>query len=224
MRGRSGFTLLETMLAVVLLVLVMGSIVLFDDSLSSSYRTMRASAELDARARKTVQEIAERLRAASAGEMNPVVESPFFTDTLDYRGIEGFTGGVPDWSALERIVLEEGPDDPDDGIDNDGDGLVDERQVVWIRNPGQPNERRSVLCRDVRKWMEGEIPGNGLDDNGNGLVDEAGLAFDFPPGFPDDTRYVRIQLSLQSREVIGQSITTTVERTVSFRVQQKMIP
>ena len=112
----------------------------------------------------------------------------------------------------------------EDDVDNDGDGLVDERRVVWIRKPGQPDERRTVLCRDVPKWFEGEIPGNSLDDNGNGLVDGMGLAFDFAEGFPDERRYVRILLSLETRDGEGRPITTTVERFVSFRNQETVGP
>ena len=70
---------------------------------------------------------------------------------------------------LERVEL-------DNGLDDNGNGLVDERMVVRIEDPGGPDERRKVICHDVSEYLAGEIP-NGLDDNGNGLNDERGLSF-----------------------------------------------
>jgi hypothetical protein len=62
-------------------------------------------------------------------------------------------------------------------VDNDGDGRIDEGQVVWIENPGIPGERRMVWARNVADLLEGELD-NDADDNGNGLVDERGLSFE----------------------------------------------
>ena len=44
----------------------------------------------------------------------------------------------------------------EDGVDNDGDGLVDEGRVVWIQNRGVLGERRAVLCNWVSETLLGE--------------------------------------------------------------------
>ena len=65
----------------------------------------------------------------------------------------------------------------DDGLDNNGNGLVDEGRVVLTENLGGADERDRILARRVRELLEGELD-NGVDDNGNGLVDEKGFSFE----------------------------------------------
>ena len=79
-----------------------------------------------------------------------------------------------DWSNQHRLAFEYDTGEVDDGVDNDGDGLADEGNLVLRRNDGLANEVRIVLCRGVAELFEGELA-NGIDDNGNGVVDEAGF-------------------------------------------------
>ena len=129
---------------------------------------------------------------------------------MTYHVPVGFAGGIILWGPDTQIVLEYDPNELDDGIDNDGDGLVDEGQVVWIENPGVPGERRVVLCRGVPEDLEGEIQ-NLLDDNGNGLIDERGFSLDV------QGQVLTMRLTLQALDPAGRLLTKTVQSSVRIR-------
>ena len=50
----------------------------------------------------------------------------------------------------------------DDGLDNNGNGLVDEGQVVWITDLGLPGQRAVVLCNWVSEALDGTSQYGGL--------------------------------------------------------------
>jgi hypothetical protein len=106
-----------------------------------------------------------------------------------------------------RLTLEYEPNDANDGIDNDGDGLTDECRLRWIRNFGAANETDTVLCTSVREYFEGETLNN-ADQNGNGLQDERGFHV---------TRTgsaLTFRLTLEAFDKEGQLVTTSVESAV----------
>jgi len=213
-RRNSGFSLVEVVFSIATSVAVLGSALLMTISLSRSTGQLRASDDLFGDVRRAVHKISDVLEPTVAALANPAVLSPLHTSWLQVQAPPDLATGVP--GAIHVIRREPSPSDPDDGVDNDGNGLIDEGLVVWIRNPGDPDEERIVLCRDVSESLEGEVPGNGLDDNGNDLIDEGGLAFDFPPGFPLDRSFVRIQLSLSRLDREGRPMTVSAQRVVSF--------
>ena len=142
--------------------------------------------------------------------VTPNASAPFSSSALDYAQGIGFNAGAVVWGPPERIELNYGLSDPNDGIDNDGDGLVDEREIVWRENPGLANERSFVLCRNVAELLDGEVL-NGNDDNGNGLIDEAGLCFDF------DGKRVMVRITVQGADAHGLLISKTAQQAVSLR-------
>jgi hypothetical protein len=129
---------------------------------------------------------------------------------VEFRVCTGFAGGGSTWSGRTRLQLVADPNDATDGADNDGDGIVDEMQVVLTRDLGTANEISVVLGDGVRSLLEGE-DANVLDDNGNGLTDEAGLSF----VRNEDTLTVR--LSLEARDGAGQPLIRTVQTAVTMR-------
>ena len=179
--SRSGTTLVEITLGLTLFTAFAASAFLALESSSSTYRTETVAARLDGRTRKLLDDIAERLREADFDSLTPPIDPApgANASTVDFQRARGFAGGIVQWGPTERLALEYEPGDPDDGIDNDGNGLVDEGQIVWVENPGAAGELRTVLCSHVSESLEGELPGNGMDDNGNGLVDERGFCLAF---------------------------------------------
>ena len=111
------------------------------------------------------------------------------------------------WAGGERSSE---PTDPEDGTDNDGDGIVDEGIVVLRLSAGEPNEYRVVLARGVARYLEGETP-NGVDDNGNGQVDEKGLFMQVRNG----AIYVNLTVQRMGRD--RQPIFRTVRTAVAMR-------
>lgn len=207
--GRSGAMLLEALIATGMLVLFAGGALMTGQMANQSYRTEAVSAELDRRAVEAASEVAEHLRPADLGGVVPVATPGTFANSIDFQRVD-LPGTIPP-SQPESFVFEADPGDPDDGVDNDSDGMVDEHRLVWYLNRGTATERTRVITSSVAEDLEGEIPGNLLDDNGNGLVDERGVAFEFQDG------RIIFRMTLQRVDQDGFVVRRTIERTVALR-------
>ena len=211
MGARGGFTLVELAVAMVLLSVIGGLFFLTTETTSNATRTGVAVAELDARALRALDRVCESLKSSSGDLVTPKAASPFSGTQLDFkRGLGADGAGKVVWGPLERFALVY--DEANDGVDNDGDGLVDEGKLVWTEKPGLAGSRSSVVCEGVREYLAGEkLDGN--DENGNGLIDERGFALVF------DGNRVTVRLTLESRDGDGHPLSTTVQRSVVFRNQ-----
>jgi len=210
----SGMTLVEIVIGLTLFTAFATSAFLAIERSSHSYRTESVVARLDAQTREALDEASERLREADFDSVTPLpvaATAPASASSIDFQRARGFVGGLVDWGPTERLAFEHDPTDADDGLDNDGDGLVDEGRLVWIENPGGGSELRTVLCSHVSESLEGELPGNGLDDNGNGLVDELGFCIDFA-----GSRAI-VRITLEERDGDGSLIRQTSSRAVMSR-------
>lgn len=208
--GREGMTLVELSVAMLILTLIIALPGMIFSTSSRAYSTGSLVGATDAATRRALDTITERLRSSSFAQIQESAAG-IQTSSITFRASAGFVGTAIVWGNLERFELRPDPRDPLDGIDNDGDGLVDERQLVWIQNLGLANERVQVLCSNVRAMPEGEIPANGMDDNGDGFVDEEGLAFAYQNG------QVRMQLVIQRSDSFGVVSQSAVQRQVGPR-------
>ena len=207
-----GMTLVEVVLGLTLFCAFASSAYLALQTSSSSYRTETAAAHLDFLAQKALDDVSDHLRAADFASITPPPTlAPNSTATIDFQGSRGFVDGAVEWGPVERLTFESDPSDPDDGLDNDGDGLIDEGRLAWIEDPDGVASRRAVLCSQVSAALEGEVLDNGVDDNGNGLIDEDGLSFVI------DGDNVTIRLTLERPEVGGHLVSQTVEAVVNCR-------
>jgi hypothetical protein len=208
----TGTTLLELLVALVILCFVLGLPLMMFRSSERLQNTAVTRAELDSRARRALEQVAGRLELSGADVIpQSALGAGMGADTVDLQVATDWNGAAVVWAPQEQIALVESLDDPDDGDDNDSDGRVDERRVVWTTDVGLPTQRTTVLCEDVAEALAGEIPGNLRDDNGNGLIDERGLVFQFI-----DDRVV-VRLTLQGRESSGAIVAVFSERTIAFR-------
>jgi prepilin-type N-terminal cleavage/methylation domain-containing protein len=207
--ARNGFTLVELAISMVLVAVLLGLFFMTTQAASSAVNTGVAVAELDALAQRSLERVCEDLKSSSLELATPQAVAPFSADTIDYQRRRGLdAGGNPVWGPLERLSFEY--DEANDGIDNDGDGLVDEGRLVWSENPGAASERRVILAADVREYLAGETL-DGTDQNGNGLLDEHGFALDFTG------RSVAVRLTLEICLRPGQLISSTAQRTITLR-------
>ena len=174
--GESGLTIVELAVVALLLTVVLGSVALVAGSSEKMYRTESVHSHLESQAGITMQHVCEELRLAASDTLSPVPAAGVSASMLQYVQATGIEDGVVQWSPLHRLELEYEVGEIDDGLDNNGNGLIDEGRLVLVEDPG-PNERRRVLTRWVAKMLEGEIE-NGVDDNGNGLVDERGFSLE----------------------------------------------
>lgn len=176
-RTAAGFSLVEMVIVLGLAVTVVASVALVEQANTRAYTTGMLSADLEARTAATMGRLVEELSTAGRETLVPAPQPEVGGHVLSYLQATGAVGNEVIWSGLRRIELQYEIGELNDGLDNNGNGLVDEGRVVLIEDVGGPDERRHVLSRWVREYLEGE-EGNGLDDNGNGLVDERGFVYE----------------------------------------------
>ena len=172
----AGFTLVEIVIVTALFGLIVGSVAMMSLASERAYRTGTMVSQLEAQAQRTMERIVADLRIAGFQTIAPDPVAGVGADEIEYLQ-RRMTEGVAEWGPLRRIAFEYEDGELDDGIDNNGNELIDEGRIVLTENIGQPDERTRVLSRWVRELLEGEEP-NGLDDNNNGLVDERGFVLE----------------------------------------------
>ncbi|MCF6285986.1 MAG: hypothetical protein L3K26_12440 [Candidatus Hydrogenedentes bacterium] len=140
----------------------------------------------------------------------PETDPVFGDSSMDYRSCSGAVGRVLLWSPTQSIGVQLEQGELDDGIDNNGNGLIDEGRLVFTQDLGLAAEQQTTKGHWIREYLEGEVP-NGIDDNGNGLIDERGLTFQ------TDGSTVNVQLTLEALDPSGRLITKTVRSTIRIR-------
>jgi prepilin-type N-terminal cleavage/methylation domain-containing protein len=208
--ARHGFTMVELLISLTLIAVMMGGLMIVSGSITSTVRAGTASAALEVEGEMAIKKVVEVMREATSDTVTPRPVSPFSASLVTFQRADSWSVKGFSWLPVERLRMELRPGEFDNGADDDGNGLVDERRVTWITDPGAPGQRTVTICHWVSELLEGELP-NGADDNGNGLRDEAGLCF----AFEDDAAIVR--LTLQRRDPDGRLLTRTFERRVGFR-------
>jgi type II secretory pathway pseudopilin PulG len=207
---RAGFTVIEMCVATCMLSIVLGAAMMVSASAShvSSYATMQN--EVQAHARRAIDRIAAELANAGVGQLAPD-PGALGTSSFTFRCNTGIdAAGNSTWGTLSNLELVSDPSDPDDGVDNNGNGLVDERCLQLTRDFGGPNQLTTILCRNVTELAASETA-NGADDNGNGLIDE--------PGFivTRGNDLLTLRLTIEERSPDGRVARTEVETSLTLR-------
>ena len=213
---RAGFSLIELVISISLLGLIFGLATLVGSASSGAYGEASTSSELDAQAKLTLDRVAMELQLASIGTFDPELNfGAASTSDLVFQQLIDIDGGVPvyggpapdEMMSLELLI---GAGEADDNVDNDGDGLVDERRLVWTRNIGTDEEVATILCGNVRELLEGEQGGGG-DENGNGLTDEAGFVIE------RSGDVLTLRLSIEGLSSRGEVVVRTAETAIRLR-------
>ena len=190
--SRSGWTLIELSLAVILVTVVMGKAALVMKAALGLASEETASMHYEDQARRVMDRIALAIMGSNRDTLDPQLEE-VHSDRIHYNSSLGLDNGVVVWSDPLEIRL--------------GDSGTD---VEWYENPAAAAEKKVVWTSLVSPLLEGELP-NGIDDNGNGLIDEDGLSFVI------EGDSVRIRLTLRRPEVGGRTVQQTVESIVTCR-------
>ncbi len=208
----SGFTLVESLIAVTLLAVLFLAVAQTSSRASDAFDEGSIEHSLSTGAHRCLDRVVQAIDFADVSILAGLGGTALGIDAdeVSFRTPIGWAGTEPDWSGtiVIRAELERG--ELDDGLDNDGDELVDELQVVQLENEGQPDERRIVLASGVAELFDGESANN-LDDNGNGLIDERGLSFSATGSV------VSVRLTCQRRDEAGRLLTKTAETAVRLR-------
>lgn len=207
---RRGFTLVEIAISAAVMAVLLFSVGMTMLSGNQAYRMGLGQDRLASQAQRVLERVADEISMGGASNLTPVPTAPLGSATLTFRTPTGWSGSAVTWASSTRIDLQYSPQDPNDGVDNDGSGTADDGMVVLTRDVGLGSETSTVLARNVREYLEGETP-NGLDDNANGLVDERGLSF----ALSGDRLTVR--LTMVSRDGNGRDLLRTVSTNIKVR-------
>lgn len=193
--ARAGFTLIEMMIAIVLVALVVGNVYMVLGDSSKAFGSQTTVFEAETQARRTLDKIALAVVGSKRSTLYQTPNAPSSTPELNFTTSQGLEGGVILDGNPQRITLAT---------------LGESHQVTWSENPGTSGERRSVWTKWASEFLEGETL-NGEDDNGNGLIDERGLNFVL------DGDSVLVQLTIARQAADGSWVTRTLEARVTCR-------
>lgn len=208
--ARAGFTLLEMSITIFLLSVILGSAALVSQTGGKTASQAELETRVQTRARRTLDRAAEQLNGAAQAQFAPD-PGTVGADSFSYRTVDAVTtGGVITWSNTYRFDLLPDTGDADDGVDNDGDGGVDEKRLVLTIDSGFASQKQVTLAHDVRELASNELP-NGLDDDGNGLADE--------PGFlvTRSGSVLTVRLTIEKFAADGRSAATSLQTAILLR-------
>lgn len=210
-RNHSGFTLVELAIVVSIMGMLLGAVSVFHLRCQDSFEQSRAQSRADGAARQAAARILEELSGVSPTMFVPDPTSAFGGDTLTFqRPLSVSNVGVVAWSTQTRLALLMDDGENDNGLDDDGDGLIDEGQVIFTRNVGQVDENSTTLVRGVSEYLEGET-GNVGDENANGFNDEQGFCMTLQGSL----MLLRITLERPVKE--GRTVLASVETAVRLK-------
>ncbi len=210
---RRGGGLVEVLVVTGILLVLFGAIGMAVSTGTKAYEQGIAGAEVEGQARRMVERIAGELMDASRASLvfNPPRLANNSAFEIRFQRGEGWAAGLQ-LGPQREIRLVYAPGEANDGVDNNGNGLVDECRLELrpdvVGAPGQAVGWGGF----VREFLQGETP-NAADDNGNGVNDERGLCLTFDPL----SNTLTIRLTLERRRPDGALITRTVETAVLVR-------
>ena len=192
---QSGFTLLELMIALTILVLVAMNVSMATRTGSQAARSGAFYQTLNDEADQTLDRISLALMSSDADNVYPVAVAPLYTSEVTYSVSLGVANGELIQSPPESITWEQ---------------VEDRGRVRWCESPGLPEERSVTWSNWVPMLSDGE-DFNGADDNGNVIVDESGLAFDM------QGELVNIHLTIERQGPEGKWLPTTRRLQIACR-------
>jgi hypothetical protein len=154
--GRNaGLSLIELGLVLLLIVVILLPFATFSANSSSAFTSLSASMWETSRALVVLDRVNAELITGNFTSVNPAV--PTASESIDFQKIIGVDNGTPVFGNRIHIDLVPMETNTDDGIDNDGDGLVDEQGIrIWEDKPPSSlspgaEDSVAVICANVTK-------------------------------------------------------------------------
>jgi len=207
--GASGFTLLELAISATIAIGLLYAVATTALTASNTYDTTMRRSHLVTRAHKVLDRIADDFVEAELGTMTAAAPG-VGASTITFRKPASVVGSVITWDNNRSIAFQMDQGELDDGLDNNGDGRIDEGVVVLTLDVGLATQQQVTLCSEVRSMLEGELSNLG-DDNGNVMVDERGLVFEL------NGDILTIRLTLEDIDEDGNLLTKSVQTSVRVR-------
>ena len=205
----SGFTLIELMISSTIAIGLLYAVATTALTATNAYDTTMRRSRLVARAHQVLDRIADDFVEADLGTVTPAVPG-FGASTITYRKPDTVVGSVVTWGNYRSISFQMDQGETDDGLDNNGDGRIDEGVVVLTIDVGLVSQQQVTMCHEVRSMLEGELSNLG-DDNGNLMVDERGLVFEL------NGDILTVRLTLENIDEDGNLLTKSVQTSVRVR-------
>lgn len=205
-----GFSLVELMISLTILSGVLWGVTVAVMNGQGAFERSMTSGDVQSQSRRVIDQMVRDLGGASRASLAPSATPPLGSSSISFQKPAGWKSGMIEWGPRIRYEVQLSPGELDNGVDDDGNGLVDEGMLVRIENVGKANERTRILTQGVSRFLEGEVD-NGADDNGNGLQDEQGLSFDL------DGDTLNVRLSLERLGPNGDLVVRTYETSVLLR-------
>lgn len=173
--ARAGFSLLEMTIVLLILTVVMGSVALFQFANRNSVEESATVGDAQERAHRALERVLRELDGASLTRLVPDPTGALGTDNLVFQKSAGVdAAGNVVWSTQTRIALVPEDGENTNGLDDNHNGLVDERKLTVTHDFGTPAARTETIAHFLPALAPGELA-NGTDDNGNGIIDEKGF-------------------------------------------------
>ena len=149
MRDRNserGMTVIELAIAAAVLVIVVAVVGKSVKPSFGFYRTSTSRLDLERKANRGLEKVLDGLQRVPLNSILPQLSSGETSPFIDYQKIVGFTDGTPVFGPTHRLEWQADPEDPEDSVDNNGNGLVDERGLCFEMS-GQLLTIRVTLLR-----------------------------------------------------------------------------
>lgn len=140
---RDGFVLQEMAISMLMSLIVLGTVFAFVKSGITNSQVTTARALLDRNAGAALRAITDALLPAGKATLS-AANAPLGASFLDFQVPASAVAAGIVWGSVTRIELRADPADAPDGVDNDGDGLVDEGEIVLHRNFGLASQSDSI--------------------------------------------------------------------------------
>ena len=137
--ARRGFSLVESLIVVTLLAVLFLAVAQTSSRASDAFDEGGTEHALSTAAHRCLERISRTIEFADESLLASAPPGPLGKDDVTFQTPASFEGGVVQWTG-QRIFAELEPGEIDDGADNDGDGLVDERRVVLVQDWNGPAE------------------------------------------------------------------------------------
>jgi len=202
-RSRRGISLVETTIALSGTVMIIGLVSVGTGRAFDTWRSTVSGTEAELSAGLAVDRIVSRLTDAGLTTIADDLSAPAGGSSVTFQARNGFASGAITWGPETTIAWVSDPGDPRDDVDNDGDGLVDEGQIMMTDS----DHGSVVLIRNVTEYLERETDDNS-DENGNGLIDEQGFSLEL------DDDLLHIRLTIAKRGANGEMVTRSSESSL----------
>jgi len=202
--------MLEVVIAAALLCMALASAAMVSQTGSGAYRTNQAIGALEQTLHRALEQASGQIAATGIDHLEPDPLEGLAYGDLQLQPVVDYTEAGPVLGPTNQLLTQMEAGELADGVDNDGDGLVDERDLLLIRDVGGPNEKRVVLCHGVLEYLEGETF-DGTDENDNQLEDEPGFHLE------RNGNVITLRLSGGHQDPRGEVMVRTAEMSVRMR-------